>query len=297
MKASEKQTLCKKLVTVLKKRYQQPLPQTDRAVLDVILYGICLENVPETVADASFERLLNDFHDYNELRVSSLTELEQVFRGVGQAEYRALRVRTVLQDIFENLYSFDFDGLRKKTLDAAGKQLNKLRHLSDFVRRYTLQTALGAHTMPLDHRSHLAVVWLGLVTAESSEAQAAEEMKSALRKSDAPLFSHLLRCLATDPKLVKAFESAVAKIPDEGFEPKTAVERLEELFRTAGKSPKGMTPKKEAAKPASLKKKAPAKKTASTKKASKKPAKSSGKKPPAAVKKKSKAKRSVKSRS
>lgn len=255
MKASEKQTVCKKLVTALKKRYKRTLAKTDRPVLDLILYAICLENVSEAEADAALERLMNGFHDYNEMRVSSLTELEPAFRGADQPEYRALRVRTVLQDIFENIYSFDFEGLRKKTLDAASKQLGKLRFLSDFIHNYTLQAGLGAHLIPIDERMRNAAVWLGLVSPGASEAEAAEELKSVLRKNDAPLFCHLLRCLATDPAFVKTFESAVQKPPEEGFDPATAVDRLDELLKSEGKTRKSKSSRKSAGSNSSTRKK------------------------------------------
>jgi endonuclease-3 len=281
MKASEKQTVCKKLVTALKKRYKQPLAKNDRPVLELLLYAICLENVSEEEADASLERLMDGFHDYNEMRVSSLSEIEPAFQRVDQPEYRALRVRTVLQDIFENLYSFDFEGIRKKTLEAASKQLGKLRYLSDFVRNFTLQAALGAHVVPLDERMRNAVVWLGLVSPTASEAEAAEELKSVLRKNDAPLFCRLLRCLATDPEFVKTFENAMRKPPEEGFDPATAVDRLDELLKSGGKSRKAKTSRKSSGGDSSARKKA---------------AKSSSKSDGAAKKKTKTKKRSVASR-
>jgi hypothetical protein len=280
MKASEKQTLCKKLATALKKRYKSPAAKTDRPVLDLILYAICLENVSEPEADAALNRLMGGFHDYNEMRVSSLSELEPAFRGAELPEFRALRVRTVLQDVFENLYSFDFDGIRKKTLEAASKQLSKLRHLSDFVRNYTLQAALGAHVVPIDDRLRNAVVWLGMVSPAGTDAEAAEELKSVLRKNDAPQFCRLLRCLATDPAFVKTIASQVQKPPQEGFDPATAVDRLEALLKSEGKARKTKSARKSAGGAATTRKKT---------------AKSSARKSGTA-KKKTKTKRSVASR-
>jgi len=274
MKASEKQGLCKKITTVLKKRYKKPLPDTDRPVLDILLYAICLENVSVSEAEASFERLMADFYDYNELRVSSLTEIESAFNGAEQSEFRALRVRTVLQDVFENLYTFDFEALRKKTLDAATKQLDKLRHLSDFVRDFALQTALGAHVVPVDDRMKNAAVWLGLAPADATASQAGDALKPALRKADAPLFCHLLRCLATDSAFVKTFETAVRKPPTDGFDPDTAVDRLNDLIKSGGKksrSSKRKTAKKSSRK--STRKSTGTKRSAAKKKSKKRTAK------------------------
>lgn len=263
MKASEKQTLCKKLVGVLKKQYKSPLPKTDRPVLDLILYGICLENVTEEDAAVAFDRLFADFHDYNEMRVSSLMELEASFNGSADSEFRALRVKTALTDIFEKYFSFDFEIIRRKTLDAATKQISKLRHLSDFVRKYILQTALGAHVVPVDDRMLAAATWLGLVPPGSSQEEASDALKPALRKADVPLFCHQLRLLSCDPKLIKSFESAVSKPPEEGFDPETAVDRLGDLL-----SGKSKTANKSASKPA----RKTAKKKTVKKKTTKKPA-------------------------
>lgn len=270
MKASEKQTVCKKLVTVLKKRYKTQPPDTDRPVLELLLFAICQENVSPKEAEATFQKLLDEFHDYNEMRVSSLTELEAVFKGFDEPEYRALRVRTALQDLFEKYYSFDFDVLKKKTLDSATKQLKKLRHLTDFIRDYTLQTALDAHLVPLDDRMRNAVIWLGLVEPEMSPGDASDSLKAALRKADAPKFCHLLRCLATDAAFIKTFENAHEKPPEEGFDGEDAVSRLEALIKAGGKSkPK----KKAAARKTSTKSKAAKKKKSTTKRKAKKPAK------------------------
>lgn len=276
MKASEKQGLCKKIVTVLKKRYKSSPPSTDRPVLDLLLHAICLENVSQKEADATYQRLHEEFHDYNEMRVSSLTELEGVFEGYEEPEYRALRVRTALQDIFEKYYTFDFDVLRKKTLDTATKQMAKLRHLTDFVRDYTLQTALDAHLVPLDDRMRDASVWLGLVEPDATPSEAGESLKPALRKADAPKFCQLLRCLATDPAFAKTFGSAHKKPPEEGFDPEDAVDRLEDLLKAGGKSTRKKSSTKSAARKTASKSKT-AKKTG-TKRKAKKAAKSKTKK-------------------
>lgn len=274
MKASEKQAICKKLVTALKKRYKTPLPRADRTVVDVMLFGVCLENQTLGEAQAAFERLMTDFIDYNELRVSSVTELESAFNGADQSEFRAMRVRSVLQDVFERRglkieedehYRFDFEILRRMTLDSAIKLLAKFRNLSPFVTEYTLLEAAGAHVVPVDDRMRNAAVWLGLVPPESTPAEAAEALKPALRKADVPRFVHLLRCLATDARLVKPIASAVAKPPEEGFDPHTAVARLDELYRAAGKKRKAAR-RKPAAKSPRRTKKTAAKRTAGRKK-------------------------------
>lgn len=184
------------------------------------------------------------FHDLNELRVSSITELAVVFDGLVSADWRAHRVRNVLQYVFEKHFEFAFESLHRKTLELATKQLHKIRDLSSFDRNYTLQAALGTHVVPADQSMTNAAIWLGLAAPGETPEQAAETLKSAVRKADVPVFAHYLRCLAVDPRLVKAFEPG--KGPHAAADPQTMVERLEVLFKecdsAARKSGKKPTP-------------------------------------------------------
>jgi hypothetical protein len=228
-KTVDKLTLGKKLVSVLKKRYHQPVPKYDRPVLETLLYAVCLEDASSTEADAAYERLWSAFHDLNELRVSSITELiTHVFEGMPDADWRGHRVRTILQYVFEKHFEFAFEGLRRKTLELATKQLFKIRDLSPFVRNFVLQNTLETHVVPVDRLMTNASIWLGLVPPGESPEQAAETLKSTARKVDVPVFAHYLRCVAVDPRLVRYFEKGA---PGGHADPQTMVERLTALFK------------------------------------------------------------------
>ena len=167
-KMVDKLTLGKKLVALLKKRYPSPPSHQERPVLETLLYAICLEDASVEQADAAFEKLLHAFHDLNELRVSSITELSTIFDGMLSADWRAHRVRNILQYVFEKHFEFALEGLRRKTLELATKQLSKIRDLSPFVRNYALQSALETHVVPVDRLMTNASIWLGLVAVGES---------------------------------------------------------------------------------------------------------------------------------
>ncbi|MGH7200217.1 MAG: hypothetical protein ACREJB_06405 [Planctomycetaceae bacterium] len=237
-KASEKQSLSKKLVALLKKRYKTPVPAHNRPVLQTLLYAVCLENASYEQADTAYDRLRGHFEELseirlNEVRVSSITELMHAFQSLPAPEMRALRVRSILQYVFEDHYQFEFETLRKKTLEAATRQLQKIQGLSQFVQDHTLQAGLGSHVVPIDDAMGRACVWLGLAEPHATPTQISESLKPALRKADAPLFCHLLRCLATDPRLSDAFDPKLHPPPEEGHDPDTAAERLTALLTQA----------------------------------------------------------------
>ncbi|MEX0715152.1 MAG: hypothetical protein WD066_01125 [Planctomycetaceae bacterium] len=241
LKASEKQALARKLTVVLKKEYKGGLPRDQRTVLDTLLFAICLENSPRVAAEAALARMGELFHDLNEVRVSSISELAEAFQSMDDPEWKALRVRGALQHVFERHFSFDFDQLRKRTLEQAAKQLEKIRDLSPFVRNHVLHEVLGAHVIPLDDAQRRVAVWLGLIAPDATAEHASEELKPAIRKADAPLFCHLLRCLATDERFAPTFQAIDDHAPEEGFDPATAADRLADLL--AGKGGKSASRK------------------------------------------------------
>ena len=244
--ASDKQRIAKKLISLLKKRYKGSVPKETHPILETILYAICLENSSFDEANNAFGRLESTFFDLNEIRVSSISELTRVFSKLDQPEWRALRVRCILHYVFEKHFEYDFETLRRKTLDLAGKQLAKIKELSPFVRCYTLQASLGSHLVPADEVTRNASVWLGFVEPNLSVVKASESLKSAVRKADVPEFCYLLRRLATDSKVRKTFDSLAPKSPKgKGeFDLFSSPERLSELFNTADSRTRAAAKKK-----------------------------------------------------
>jgi endonuclease III len=272
-KTAERQTALKKLLPLLKKHYKAALPKADRPVLDTMLYAVCLENASPQEADRCLAAFHEQFPDLNEARVSQVSELEPAFAGKADAEWRAFRLRAVLQFVFEKSFTFEFESLRKKTLELAVKQLAKLRHATPFIRNYTLQCALGAHILPIDDAMKRLLVWLGLASPAQSSEEIGEALKSSIRKTEAPTFCALLRLAATDER-VTAHLPPLEEAPAEGYDAATAIERLQDLLsRRESKSPAKTKP---SGKPPSPARKPPANrsdgKTTSVKRKSAKPA-------------------------
>lgn len=221
---------------LLKKHYKPASHKKDKAVLETMLYAVCLENATQELADAAFERLHESFHDYNEIRVSTFAELAECFEGMSEPDARAARVRAILQYVFEINFDFDFEPLRRKTMELAEKQLQKIRFLSSFIQLFTLQKSLGA----LLRRWTIGCVtrpcgwdWR---TPHSTTAEVAECLKSAVMKADTATFCEYSRCLALDERLTLTF--AKTKPPEEGFDLDDMISRLEALLRTAKKPAK-----------------------------------------------------------
>lgn len=262
-KASDRTALLKKLLPVIKKHYKVHVPKGGKPVLETMLYAICLEDSTVDEADASFKRLFSEFPDLNEVRVSTVGEIERAFHGQAASEWRAFRVICVLKFVFDKNYAFEFESLRKKTLDLATKQLAKIKELPVFVRDYTLHEVTGAHLIPVDTSLSRLLVWLGLVPPNQTLDHVGELMRAAIRKADVEAYTFTLRCLATDPNLKVSFDATKYPVPEGGHDLDTAIDRLNHLFKHGVEKPPKVAAAKAAPKVAPVKK-APAKKVAST---------------------------------
>lgn len=232
LKVSDRLAIAQKVMGVLKKHYKSHPPKIEYPTLETLLFAAILENAPDKAAAASYERLLASFHDLNEIRVSSVAEIEQALDPLPEAGLKAVRIREVLQHTFEKYFSFDLEQLRRKTTDVVDKQIGKIRHLTPFMNLCLHHYSLGAHAIPLDDRGRDVLAWLGLIEPAAKVDAAAEDLKHVVRKAETEQFCHLLRQLATDPAYKGKFKLSAASEPD----PLTAVERLNGLF--AGIAPK-----------------------------------------------------------
>lgn len=291
-KASDKVQACKKLTSILQKEYGKSVPKLKRPVLETMLFAVCLEDNPWEKAEAGYELLLRSYFDLNEIRVSSVGELEATLADLKNAEWKGLRIRSILRFVFESTYTFDFEKLSRLTLESAQKRLKKIDYLSPFVANFTLQQVLGSHVVCLDHICHRTAIHLGIVPPESTIEEASEFLRAGVKKSEAFAFTCLLRSMATDPRFAERIE---LDFEEEGFDVLRVEERLAILKaprkRKRKKPAATATEKKTTKKKVDEKKKSDAKAPASGKKAA--AAKAPAKKKASATKKKAAAKKSA----
>ncbi len=231
IKAADRTKVCQQVVTQLKKKYGSRVPKTDHDVLDSLLFAICLEDATHERAEATIARLHEAFFDYNEIRVSSITEVQHVFVDESEPEWRAMRVRESLQQVFEGRYSYDLEDFKKKNLDAAEKYLKQISSLTPFVMSHTMMSTLGTHTVPVDTSLLKCCIWLGLLPEDADVSTGSDQLKAAVRKADVPQFFHLIHELANDPAYTPIFTSLPAPADDDPLAVlKGSVSRLKDLL-------------------------------------------------------------------
>jgi endonuclease-3 len=170
-----------------------------RPVLEQLLYAVCREGVTRERADRAFHALREHFFDWNEVRVSSVREVAEALEGLPTGEARAQRIIGCLQEVFETTFSFDLEGLHKKGLKQAAKQLARYQAANDYAVAWVVQQSLGGHAVPLDGPSLRVLCRLGLLDGDQGDLEALRaSLEHQIPKARGPLFNDLISALADD---------------------------------------------------------------------------------------------------
>jgi endonuclease-3 len=166
-------------------------------VLEQFIFGLCRENTTAEQAKQAYENLRKRFFDWNEVRVSSVRELEEAMAGLPDAESRAQRLVSFLQEVFETTFSFDLEGLQKKGLKQAAKQLTRYGAANDYVGSWVVQRSLAGHAIPIDSPTLRCSRRLGLIEPGTEDPEAARaSLEHIVPKSKGPQFTDAVSNLA-----------------------------------------------------------------------------------------------------
>ncbi|TWT86299.1 hypothetical protein Mal64_38390 [Pseudobythopirellula maris] len=292
-----------KIVTALKKQFKPTTPP-QLPLLDTLLYACLVENSNHEAAQKAFETLRGDYFDWNEVRVSTRTELAGVLKGLNDPVQSADRLKRTLQSVFESVYAFDIETMKKQNLGQSVKQLEKHDGVTPFIVAYAVQNGLGGHNIPVNKGLLLSLVVLDVITEAEAKKGQAPGLERAIPKNKGVEAGSLLHqlgvevgrspygpaarklLLAIDPKCKDRLPKRLPK-PEPKPKPKPEPAAKKPAAKTEAKPPE--TKKPEAKKPA--KKAAPAEAAAPAKKSTvkKAAAKPADKKKPATKKTASKA--------
>jgi endonuclease-3 len=187
-----------KVHKVLKKCYKPSPGNAGRTVIEHLLFACCLEDAHADAAEEAFAALVHTFFDWNEVRVTSISELSEVMACLPDSRAAANRIKRVLHAVFEATFNFDLEDRRKKNLGPTVKWLEKLDGTTSFTVAYVVQAALGGHAIPIDAGTMGALYVLDLVTEKDVAAGVVPGLERAVAKSKGIDFGSLLHELGAD---------------------------------------------------------------------------------------------------
>ncbi len=192
MSASNRAALITKLYSALKKHYKPTPPQPARPLLEHILYASLLQDSSAELADEGMAKCEQDFFDWNEVRVTTISELSQVLSRLPDPTKAATRLKSNLQSVFEEFYTFDLDHLKKENLGKAVAKFEKMPGMTPFVLSYTVQHGLGGHSIPVDYSAMVILMVTEIASQSEASAGKVPGLERAIPKSKGIEFSDLL---------------------------------------------------------------------------------------------------------
>ena len=184
---------------LLKKRYKVEQAVDRLTILEAVVYGIAHEDSTREQANQALSRFKDDFFDWNEVRVSSLEEIQGVLAGMSDPEGRAFRIRRFLRQLFEKTYGFNLEALTKKPQKESLKALEEYdAFASDYVLATVTRLALAGHAIPVDASALRALVRLGIADETSDIPTVRGALERAVPKNRGVEFSELIEELAHD---------------------------------------------------------------------------------------------------
>lgn len=187
-----------KVHKVLKKYYKPSPCNAGRTVIEHLLFACCLEDAHHDAAEEAFAAMVHTFFDWNEVRVTSISELSEVMACLPDPRAAANRIKRVLHAVFEATFNFDLEDRRKKNLGPTVAWLEKLDGTTHFTVAYVIQAALGGHAIPIDTGTMAVLRVLDLVTDKDVTAGAVPGLERAVAKSKGAEFGTLLHELGAD---------------------------------------------------------------------------------------------------
>ena len=195
MASSSRMDTLKRLYAELKKKYSPVVP-SERTVLEHFLFGTCLEDASFEAAEAAMAALQHTLSGWNEVRVSSVSELSEMMPQLPDPRTTAMRIKRILNAIFDERYGFDIDDIRKKNLKDAYEKLETIPGGTPFSINYTAQAALGRHGIPVGNGEKRLLFVLGILDEAEVESREITGLNRAITKNQGIEFASLLHQLA-----------------------------------------------------------------------------------------------------
>jgi endonuclease III len=278
MTASNRASKIDALYKSLKKHFKPAPEGPERSVLEHLLYACCLEDARSDQADEAFAKLQQTYFDWNEVRVTTVSELGQCLQSLPCSSSAAQRIKQCLQSLFESRYQYEIDDLKKANLGKAVAELQAWRGISPFVVSYVSQQALGGHSIPISNVVVEALLQCEIINAAEAEKKSVPGLERAIPKNRGIEFGSLLQQFALEMQSHPKSQPVQAVLKELGVAYKAKPKAEPKAAEPPKASPtKKLDVKKPLAEPPKVEK-APPKSTDKKELATKPPAKSAAKK-------------------
>jgi endonuclease III len=190
--------LINRTLKVVRKHYKPVSPPKDRSLFEHLLFACLVEDSPQELAEQVFQSLKNDYFGWNEVRVSTIRELTDALKPLVNPTESAARLKQTLHSVFESVYEFDIENMKKQNIGAAAKTLHKYNGTTPFAVAYVTQHALGGHAIPLNKGALITLHTVGVISDDEYAKHTVPGLERAIGKSKGQEVASLLHQLGVE---------------------------------------------------------------------------------------------------
>jgi endonuclease-3 len=198
MATPNRSALIGRTLKVLRKHFKPVQQPKDRSVLEHLLFACLLEDSPQESAEQVFNTLKQEYFGWNEVRVSTIRELTDSLKPLVNPAESAARLKQSLHSVFESVYEFDIESLKKQNIGQAGKLLQKYNGTTNFAVAYVTQNALGGHAIPLNRGALITLHTVGVISDDEYAKEVVPGLERAVPKNKGAEVGSLLHQLGVE---------------------------------------------------------------------------------------------------
>jgi endonuclease-3 len=198
MATPNRSALIGRTLKVLRKHFKPVAPPKDRTLFEHLLFACLLEDSPQEAAEQTFAALKQDYFGWNEVRVSTIRELTDALKPLVNPADSAARLKQTLHSVFESVYEFDIETMKKQNIGQAAKTLQKYNGTTSFAVAYVTQHALGGHAIPLNRGAMITLHAIGLISDDEFTKGTVPGLERAVPKNKGVEVASLLHQLGVE---------------------------------------------------------------------------------------------------
>jgi endonuclease III len=198
MATPNRAALINRTLKVLRKHFKPVTPPKDRSLFEHLIYACLIEDSPYESADEVFNALRRDYFGWNEVRVSTIRELTDALKPLVNPAESASRLKQTLHSVFESVYEFDIESMKKQNIGAAAKHLQKYNGTTAFAVAYVTQHALAGHSIPLNRGALITLHTVGVISDDEFSKGVVPGLERTVSKSKGAEVGSLLHQLGVE---------------------------------------------------------------------------------------------------
>ena len=160
------------IIQNLKAVYGLPQCEPDLDPLDVLIQTILSQSTTNVNSHRAFESLKQRFPDWESARRARVTSIETAIKSGGLARQKSIRIKQLLNDIYEQRGSLDLAFLATAPLEEAVEFLSSFKGVGPKTVACTLLFACNRPVFPIDTHIFRIARRLALIPEKCSDEEA-----------------------------------------------------------------------------------------------------------------------------